>query len=45
MIFSTAPNLRQGWTEAQRRLEGRQSVIAKAENTRSQQGTSLWKAA
>ena len=34
MVFSAAPNLRQGWTEAQRRRQGRWSVARapKAEN-------------
>ena len=44
MVFSAAPQLRQDWTEAQRRRQGRQSVVPKAEDMRSQE-TAFWTAA
>jgi len=39
--FRRSAYLRQGWTEAHRRRQGCQSVVSKAEDTRSQQGTAL----
>jgi len=45
MVFSASSHLRQDWTEAQRRRQGRQSVTTKTEDARSRQGTALWTAA
>ena len=38
MVFSPTPHLRQDPTEAQRRRQGRRSVVPKAEDARSRQG-------
>ena len=38
MVFSAAPHLRQGWTEARRRRQGRQSVALEARDARYDKG-------
>jgi len=45
MVFSAAPHLRQDWGEAQRRQQGRQSVVPKDKDARSRQGTAFWTSA
>jgi len=41
-VFSAAPHLCRGWTEAQRRRHGHQSVSLKTEDACLRQGTTLW---